>query len=630
MMPTPNQTQLRRDRPLCHRMMVITCGLTLCFSGVVWRLYVLHLKQGPALAEEASKKFREDRILPAQRGSIKDHSDRYLAYDEEVYELRTDRVHLYDVRSILPNLARVRGVTQKELTRTLSDEEILQAYHKHVAEALSAKLGGSVDEMLEKITSKRPVEVLTNNMNDDLAKEWRQHLDATFVKGVYVKSAVRRHYPTENRLALIIGGVEEGKGGVQGIERTFEDTLRGSPGYVCVEHDKYGRELLLYRGEIKEPVHGKDVHLTIDLQLQDAVDAIVAEAQATYRPNKIMALVTDVSTGSILAMSFTPGHDRQEPATTNWKNLTIYEPYEPGSTFKVVAFTAALDQKKITPDEPFDCNFGHYTDPVLKTTLRDVSRMGTVPAREAFAKSSNIGTYKVFKRVGQETYLDYVKRFGFGQKTGIELSGESRGYVNDGHWSNTTYSRFPMGYEVNVTPLQMAMAYGAIANGGILMKPRLVERIVADGGRKITEMPPQAVGQVCTGKTAALMRELMEGVVDHGTGKRAQIEGIEVAGKTGTSQRYDHDLIVGKNKDGTPKKGGYRKDQWITSFAGFAPANDPKIVCVVVLDNPHAADPADIGGGKVAAPIFAEIVSETLKQLSVRPQRPLALEGGEE
>lgn len=630
MMPTPNQAQLRRDRPLCHRMMFVTCFLTLCFSGVMWRLYDLHLKKGPMLAEEAAKKFREDRTLPAQRGSIKDHSDRYLAYDEEVYELRTDRVHLHDVRSVLPNLARIRGVSQKELTRTLTSEEILKAYHVHVAESLGAKMGVPAETMLEKVTSNRPIEVLTQNMNDEQAKDWRQHLENLFVKGIYVKPAVRRHYPTDNRLALIIGGVEEGKGGVQGIEKTFEDTLRGVPGSVCVEHDKYGRELLLYRGEIKEPVHGKDVHLTIDLQMQDAVDAIVAQAQATYRPNKMMAIVTEVTTGSILAMSFLPGHDRQEPDSTNWKNLTINEPYEPGSTFKVVAFTAALDQRKMGPDESFDCHWGLYTDPVLKATLRDVSKMGTVPAREAFAKSSNIATYKVFKRVGQDTYLDYVKRFGFGQKTGISLSGESRGYINDGRWSNTTYSRFPMGYEVNVTPLQMAMAYGAIANGGILMKPRLVDRIVADGGRQVTQMPPQAVGQVCTGKTAALMRDLLKGVVDHGTGSRAQIEGIEVAGKTGTSQRYDHELIVGKNKDGSLRKGGYRKDQWITSFAGFAPANDPKIVCVVVLDNPQAPDPADIGGGKVAAPIFAEIVAETLKQLSIRPQRPLALEGGAE
>lgn len=627
MMPTPNQTQLRRDRPLCHRMMMVTCGLTLCFSGVVWRLYELHLKKGPTLAEEAAKKFREDRVLPAQRGSIKDHSDHYLAYDEEVYELRTDRVHLHDVQSILPNLARVRGVTQKELTRTLTKAEILASYHLHVAAAMSAKMGEPPEMIMAKITSKRPIEVLKDNLTDDQATAWRQHLEALYVKGVYVKPAVRRHYPTDNRLALIVGGVEEGKGGVQGIEKTFEDTLRGTPGAVSLEHDKYGRELMLYRGDIQEPVHGKDVSLTIDLQMQDAVDAIVAQAQATYRPNKIMAIVTEPATGAVLAMSFLPGHDRHKPDSTNWKNLTINEPYEPGSTFKIVAYAAALDQRKVSLDERFDCHWGTYTDPLLKVTLTDVSKMGTVLAREAFAKSSNIATFKIFKRVGQDMFLNYVKRFGFGQKTGIALSGERGGYINDGVWSNTTFSSFPIGYEVNVTPLQMAMAYGAIANGGILMKPRLVDRIVTDSGRHVTMVPPEAIGQVCTGKTAALMRELLKGVVDHGTGTRAQIAGIEVAGKTGTSWRYDPEFVVGKNKDGSPKKGGYRKDQWITSFAGFAPANDPKIVCVVVLDNPHAPDPEDIGGGKVAAPIFAEIVAETLKQLSVRPQRPLALKG---
>ena len=630
---TPNQSQLRRDRPLCNRMMLVTCGVTLCFSGVAWRLYDLHLKKGPVLAEEASKKFREDRILPAQRGSIKDQADRYLAYDEEVYELRTDRVHLHDVRSILPKLARIRGTSQKELTRTLTAEQIQAAYHKHVAETLAARLGSKPEEMMEKITSRRPIEVLTHNMNDEQAKEWREYLERLYIKGIYVKPAVRRHYPTDNRLALIIGGVEEERGiiaGVQGIERSMEDALHGVPGEVCVEHDKNGREMLLYRGDIIEPQHGKDVHLTIDLAMQDAIDNIVAQANATYKPSKIMAVVTEASTGSILAMSFMPGHDRSKPADTNWKNLTIYEPYEPGSTFKVVAFTAAVDQRRLGVEEKFDCHWGSYVDPVFKVPLHDVSRMGTVTAREAFAKSSNIATYKVFRRVGQDSFLNYVRRFGFGRKTGIELSGESPGRINEGRWSNSTFSRFPMGYEVSVTPLQMAMAYGAIANGGVLMKPRLVDRIVADGGRQVTHLPPQAAGQVCSGKTAATMRELLKSVVETGTGSRARLDGVEVAGKTGTSQRYDPDLIVGKNKDGSSRKGGYRKDQWITSFAGFAPANDPKIVCVVVLDNPQAPNPADIGGGKVAAPIFAEIVAESLKHLSIRPQRSLALEGGAE
>jgi cell division protein FtsI/penicillin-binding protein 2 len=626
MMPVPKQTQIRRDRPLCHRMMLMTCLVTLGFSIVVWRLYDLHLKRGPQFAEKAAEKFREIRTLPAQRGSIKDHGGRYLAYDEEIYELSTNRVHLYELPTIKPSLAKARGVKLRDMTRTMSDEEIIKAYHTHLAQKISVKLSLPEAEVLSKISSKEQIEVLAQKMNEKEAESWRQYLRENFIKGVYIKSSVRRHYPTENRLALIIGGVEGGKGGVLGVEKTQEDILHGIDGRMEVEHDKYGREMLMYRGDIVHPVHGRDVHLTIDLPMQDAIDKIVDKADQFWKPSKIMAIVTEVGTGSVLAMSFRPSHDRAKPADTSWKNLTIYEPYEPGSTFKVVAFTAALDQRKITAETRIDCEMGKFIDPVLKTKLTDLKTLGMAPAHDVLKYSSNIGTYKIFKKVGQETYLDYVKRFGFGRRTDIALNGESTGYINDKQWSNTTSSRFPIGYEVNVTPIQMAMAYGALANGGILMRPRLVDRVVSEGGRKVEIVPPEVVGQVCTGKTSATMRDLLAEVVAEGTGSRAQLEGIEVAGKTGTSRRYDPSYVY-RDDRGKLKKGGYPPNQWITSFAGFAPAKDPKIVCVVVLDYPKSADPQAIGGGKVAAPIFAEIVAETLKQLSVRPQRPLALQG---
>ena len=626
MMPTPKQAQIRRDRPVCHRMMVVTCLLMLGFSIVAWRLYDLHLKSGPKFAEKASEKFREERILPAQRGSIKDHGGRYLAYDEEIFDLSTNRVHLNELPTIKPCLARVRGMKLRDMTRVMTDSEIRNAYHAHVAQALSVKLGRPLDEALAAVKSNEQVLVLADKMNEEQAKDWRDYLTKQNIKGVYVKSSVRRHYPTENRLALIVGGVENGKGGVRGVEMTYEQTLGGIAGSVIVEHDKYGREMPMYRGEIKEPIHGRDIQLTIDMPLQDAVDQIVEKADVLWKPSKIMVVVTEVATGSVLAMSFRPSHDRNNLAETNWKNLAIYEPYEPGSTFKVVAFTAALDQHKISPQSMIDCELGQYTDPLLKAKLTDIKALGMAPAHDILRYSSNIGTYKIFKRVGQDGFVDYVKRFGFGRRTDIALNGESRGYINEKEWSNTTFSRFPIGYEVNVTPIQMAMAYGALANGGILMRPRLVDRIVSEGGRKIEIAPPEVVGQVCSGKTAETMRNLLKEVVAEGTGSRAQLEGIEVAGKTGTSRRYDSEYVYRDDK-GKKHKGGYPPNQWITSFAGFAPANDPKIACVVVLDYPKAADPQAIGGGKVAAPIFGEIVAETLKQLSVRPQRPLALQG---
>jgi len=633
MMPIPNQVQIRRDRPLCHRMMAATCVLTLCFSVVVWRLYDLHLKRGPELAEKAAQKFREDRPLSAQRGSIKDQGGRYLAYDEEVYELQTNRVHLYEMTTVRGCLAKVRGVRVPDLTRMMTDADILREYHDHTARSLTVKLGKPLAETLAIIQSKEQIVVIADNMSEEQAAEWRTHLRMMLIKGISVKPAVRRHYPTENRLALIVGGMEDGKGGVSGIEKTYQNTLHGTPGKVVVEHDKNGREMPLYRGEVREPVNGRDVHLTIDMPLQDAVDHIIMQADKQWQPRKIMAVVTDVATGSVLAMSFLPDHNRKvDPKkldSTNWKNLAICEPYEPGSTFKIVAFTAGIDLKKITADERINCEGGYFFDPVLKAEVKDMNRLGIVPVHIAFAKSSNIGTYKIFKQIGRESFVEYVRRFGFGKKTGVALTGERSGQFNEGVWSNTTPSSFPIGYEVDVTPLQMAMAYGAIANGGILMKPRLVDRIVSDGGRKVEIVPPEVVCQVCTGKTAATMRDLTREVVTGGTGTHAALGNIEVAGKTGTARRHDSDYIW-QDEKGKWHKGGYPPNQWIVSFAGFAPANNPKIACVVVLSDPKAKDPKDIGGGLVAAPIFAEIVAETLKQLSVRPQRPLALQGGAE
>jgi cell division protein FtsI/penicillin-binding protein 2 len=627
MMPTPTQRQIRRDRPLVRRMLLATCFLTLGFSAVLWRLYDLHLKRGPELAEMASAKFREIRPLPAQRGSIKDNSGRYLAYDEEIFALSTNRVHLNEPPTVKLALSKVRKVGVRDLTRDMSDAQIITAYQEHIASVIAPKLGISVEDALTKLHSKEQIEVLAEKMNEDQAREWKKLLDDQHIKGVYVRSTIRRHYPTENRLALIVGGVEVGKGGVRGLEKTQDAILRGTSGSIEVEHDKYGRELPLYRGEVKDPIHGRDIHLTIDMQIQDAADRIVEQANLHWKPKKIMAVVTEVGTGSVLAMSFRPDHDRKTPSDTNWKNLAIYEPYEPGSTFKIVAFTGALDSGKINTNSRFDCELGDYIDPIFKVPLHDLKAQGVVPVTDVFKYSSNIGTFKVYKRLGQETFLDYVRGFGFGSPTRIELDGEAPGYINEKAWSNSTHSRFPIGYEVNVTPMQMAMAYGAIANGGILMKPRLVDRIVSDGGRKEEVIAPEVVRQICKGQTAKAMRELLELVVNEGTGSLAKFDGLDAGGKTGTSRRYDADYIW-RDDRGKRHKGGYPEGQWITSFAGFAPAKDPKIACVVVLDYPKCEDDTAIGGGKVAAPIFGEIASEVLKQLSVRPPRPLAQERG--
>ncbi len=607
----------------------MTCLITLAFSGVIWRLYDLQVKQGSRLAEEAARKYRHEIILPAQRGSIKDNQDKYLAHDEEVFELQTDRYHLRDVRAIIPCLAKVRGITEKELVRQMTSERIVAEFLDHVVRCLATKMAKPETEVRELLASTRPINVLLKDLDEDMAIGWKAYLGENFLKGVYVKPAVRRCYPVLDRLSLVIGAVNNDHEGAWGLEKTSESLLKGTPGSVSIERDKYGRELPLSRGKMITPVHGKDIHLTIDMRLQDAVDAALERACLVHKPTKAVVVVTDVATGSILAMSCMPNHARAAAGETNWKNFSISEPYEPGSTFKVVAFTAALDQRRIGPDESFNCEGGSYTDPYTKVTIRDDETLGMETARSIFAHSSNIGTYKIFKRVGKESFLKYVRDFGFGQVTGIPLTGERGGYVNYNSWSNPTASRFPIGYEVSTTPLQVAMAYGALANGGTLLKPRLIERIVSADGSETKIIEPEPVRQVCTARTAGILREMLEKVVVEGTGKRAQLESIRVAGKTGTSRRYDPDKITGYDKNGKPRLGGYAEGQYVTSFAGFAPADNPKIACVVVLDNPKASSEKELRGGKVAAPVFAEVVQETLEILSLRSSKTLAFKGGE-
>jgi cell division protein FtsI/penicillin-binding protein 2 len=252
----------------------------------------------------------------------------------------------------------------------------------------------------------------------------------------------------------------------------------------------------------------------------------------------------------------------------------------------------------------------HYHDLVRNVKLSDDEPLGMQTVKGVLVHSSNIGMYKISKRVGQDMMLDYASRFGFGAPTGIGLLGEKAGYMNTGKWSNTTYSRMPIGYEVSVTPLQMCLAYGAIANGGVLMKPRLIDRVVKPGGE--TEIiAPQPVWQVCTAKTAASLRDFLEGVVTEGTGSRAVVPNVRVGGKTGTTRRYD------------PVKKRYIDGSYLTSFVGMAPMENPKVVCLVMLDDPKADSPALVRGGRVAAPIFAEVVRETLDHLAIRHEQPL-------
>ena len=587
------------------------------FSLVTWRLAVMQIKDSPRLAALAAKKYQRHIVLPAHRGAIKDLSGEYLAHDEEVRELYTDRTHLREVITVRHQLAAIRGVKAVELREQLGEAETLAAYHDHVAKVLADILPQPEKEIRSQIASDKPEIVLAKQVDEETAKKWADLFKDKHIFGIHMRPTVARRFPAQDRLSLVLGDTDTGNKGRWGVEKFMDAKLTGTPGEQLIERDKYGHELPSYRGQVNEPRHGSDVHLTIDMQLQDNVEAICERAWKANNARRVVIVVTEPNTGTVLAMAARPHRDLSNPDVSTWTNHVIADPYEPGSIFKVVTLAAALDNRKVTPGEMIDCGNMHYEDPVRKVKLSDDEPLGMQTVKGVLVHSSNIGMYKISKRVGQDMMLDYATRFGFGAPTGIGLVGEKAGYLNNGKWSNTTYSRMPIGYEVNVTPLQMCMAYGAIANGGVLMKPRLIDRLVKPGGE--TEVvPPQPVWQVCTAKTAATLRDFLEGVVLEGTGKRGALPEVRVGGKTGTTRRYD------------PEKKRYIDGSYLTSFVGMAPIDNPRLVCLVMLDDPKAESAAMVRGGRIAAPIFAEIVRETLDHLAIRNERPVkvAAKGG--
>ncbi len=608
MMPSaPNLEHLRRDRWVRFRIGMCACVLAVLFTVVSWRLVELHIKRHHQYSELAARMCQLHQPLPAHRGSIRDCDGELLAHDETVYELYADRVHLNEAHVVRRKLAAIRGVPVAELAKSETNEHIIAAYHRHVASVLARPLGMTAEAVSPMLESKKPVTVLAKDIEDEAAAQWRQLCEKNQITGIYLRPSSRRAYPARERLTHVLGDTDYSNLGAWGVEDMMNRFLAGVEGERWIERDNKGREQPLHRGKVVEPRNGHDVHLTIDMHLQDMIEAVLEQQCAILKPAKAVIVLTEPKSGSVLAMASRPHYER-DTKSGMLRNLAISDAYEPGSTFKLVAVAAALDLGKVGPGTEIFCHNGYYEEPALQMKLRDNESLGSIPVEEVIVHSSNIGAYKIAKMVGQEDFLSYIWRFGFGQKTGIGLKGESTGRVNFDNWSGTTLSRMAMGYEVSVTPLQLAMMVGAFANGGVLMKPRLVSRITSAEGGLIEAVAPKAMHQICKARTAEQIRQALVKVVADGTGKHAAIEGVAVAGKTGTTQRYDEE----------EKK--YIDGQYIASFAGFAPADDPKLACVVILDNPQA-DKKELYGGKLAAPIFAEIIGHALTHLEIKHKR---------
>jgi cell division protein FtsI (penicillin-binding protein 3) len=426
-------------------------------------------------------------------------------------------------------------------------------------------------------------------------------LDAMALDGVYSRKEPKRYYPNDGLAAHVLGFVGTDEIGLGGVEQFYNEKIRGEAGRVFFETDARRRAFESYE---VQPHPGQTVVLTIDQSIQYRTEQALFAAVERSNAKSGTAIVMDPHTGEILALANAPAFDPNEPGNeppevrTNWALQNIYEP---GSTFKVVAYSAAMEKGLVQPDDRIDCQNGSIT--VAGRLIHDGHSYGVLTIADALAKSSNVGAIKLGLLVGNDSMYDFAKRLGFGARTGVDLPGESAGIFRPvNRWQPSSIGSIAIGQEVGVTPLQMATAYSVIANGGTWVKPHVVREMRSPDGSIMFQAKPE-LRPALKAETVEKLRGMMEGVTLHGTARKAQVEGYTAAGKTGTAQKID------------PKTRTYSATKYIGSFVGFAPVNNPAVVIIVVIDEPRGA----YHGGDVAAPVFREIAEQILPDLSVTP-----------
>jgi len=418
-------------------------------------------------------------------------------------------------------------------------------------------------------------------------------------KGLGFMKETKRIYPNSYLASHVIGFSGMDNTGLEGIERDFDKYLKGSPGWAIFLRDARQKKLDIWEKMVL-PVDGLDLVLTIDEVIQYIAERELDKAFKKYNAKGASIIVMDPHTGKILAMASRPSYDLNDHSSVSkdsMRNRAICDLFEPGSVFKIVTASAALEEKKVTEEDKFFCENGKYK--VGGHILHDHRPHGTLTFRQVIEESSNIGTVKVAQILGADMVYQYLKAFGFGSKLGIDLSGEISGMIKPPPaWSKTSISAIPIGQEVGVTALQLVSAISVIANGGQLMKPYVIDSVRDKDGRVIKQNKPVLIRKVISVDTAMRIKKILTGAVEEGTGKLAKVSGFSAAGKTGTAQKLE-------------PNGAYSHSKFVASFIGFAPAEDPLLAIVVTVDEPHPY----YFGGVVAAPVFQKVAGDAIRYI---------------
>ena len=553
------------------RIFLIVCLLFLCFITVVARMFQLQVLKKEQLYKLASQQHHIEIPLVPKRGAITDRKGNDLAVSIEVDSLYADPRKVGEVARMAKALASILTAEESELKQSL-------------------KSRSSFEWIRRKIT---PREV--------------EQIKALRQPGLFFLKENKRFYPNDQLAAHVVGFVGLDSRGLEGIEVQFDSLLNGKGKTWKMDRDALGRGIAKEETLQNREEHYQNVVLTLDKQIQHGVETELNQAVQKWGAKGGFVIAMDPFTGRILAMatypSFNPNQFLQYRSSL-WRNRAISDTFEPGSIFKAFLAAAAIEEKVVRPSDSFYCENGSYT--VHDRTIHDTSKHGWLTFQQIIKISSNIGASKVGEKVGKDRFYRYIGAFGFGEKTRIGLPGEGKGIIHHPrYWAPVALDTISFGQGLSVTGIQLVTALSAIANGGVLVKPSVVERVTNEKGETIQAPQPEEVRRVISEDTAKRVALLLKATTEKGgTGEGAVPAGYEVAGKTGTAQKVDTRL------------GGYAEDRFTSGFMGFGPVDHPKLALLVVIDEPQGAN----YGGVVAAPVFRSIMEKTLPLLSAFPK----------
>jgi len=540
--------------------------------AICGRLVYLQIFQYGGFVKQAEHQQQREIPLSAKRGVIYDRAGRELAMSVLVDSAFAVPTEVKDLPTAVSLITRITGEDRNV---------VLADCRNHKTFCWVARKAD--DETIERIRS----------LN---------------LQGIHFQKEPKRFYPARDLAAQVVGTVGMEDSGQSGIEHAFDDELRGRAGKMLISVDARRQ---WFSDVEKQPEAGENLVLTIDKNIQYIAEKELDQAIHDTKAIAGTVIVENPHTGEVLALANRPTFNpnlRKQITPGALTNRAVSYVYEPGSTFKLVTISAALEEKLTNPDEVFDCQMGSIVYNGMR--IRDSKPHGLLPVWGVLAESSDVGAIKIALRLGEERFYKYIRAFGFGQQTGIELPGETRGLTKPvSRWSKVSIAAISMGQEIGISPLQLAGLISTFANDGVWVAPRILAgRVEPHGTPQTVAFHPGASHRVLSSYTAAEMRAMMQKVVLEGTGRKAILEGYSSAGKTGTAQKVD------------PATGAYSKTKYIGSFAGFAPVNNPQIVVVVILDSAVGLHQ----GGQVSAPVFHRVAQQVLEYLHTPHDLPLA------